>query len=124
MNTTCKDENSRSEGNAPIRVGWLEKGQEFNLGPVSPSFLQALGSLYKERKNQTRGYHFCPFCTEPDFGLATEINGQWIKLGSAEVHVSSTAGLHFVAPDLIYHYIVAHRYRPPEEFIDAVLSRA
>jgi hypothetical protein len=28
----------------------------------------------------------------------------------------------FAAPSLVYHYVAAHDYRPPDEFIAAVLA--
>ncbi len=31
-------------------------------------------------------------------------------------------GTVYAAPDLIYHYVVAHHYRPPDEFIQAVME--
>jgi hypothetical protein len=50
------------------------------------------------------------------------LNGHTVCLGSAEVRVVG-AGVTHAAPDLIYHYVVRHEYRPPEEFIRAVLGQ-
>jgi hypothetical protein len=55
-------------------------------------------------------------------GVPLEVSGQKIKLGSAEIHVKGPGGRTFVAPDLVYHYIVAHGYRPSIEFIEAVCA--
>ena len=30
----------------------------------------------------------------------------------------------YVAPNLIYHYVTRHWYRPPKGFVDAVLTAA
>jgi hypothetical protein len=42
--------------------------------------------------------------------------------GNGEIRVIATAGATtYVAPVLVLHYVVAHGYLPPQEFIDAVL---
>lgn len=43
------------------------------------------------------------------------------RLGSAEIAVATSA-TSFAAPDLILHYVRTHGYRPPAEFIQAVLD--
>lgn len=105
-----------------VRVGWLDKGASFTTGTADPVFLEKLLGLYRNRVNQTRGFHLCAFCNEPKFGIPLDVGGTLIKLGSAEIHVTDTCGRKFVAPDLIYHYIVAHSYAPPHEFVNAVRS--
>ncbi len=105
-----------------IRVGWLDKKVPFSSGMVDSTFLQRLQKLYRDRTNQTRGYHLCPFCTKPEFGTPVNIEGEEIKLGSAEIHVRDANGQTFIAPDLLYHYILVHGYCPPIEFIEAVCS--
>lgn len=42
-------------------------------------------------------------------------------LGSAEIRVGLPGGRWYAAPNLVYHYVTAHNYRPPDEFIEAVL---
>ncbi|MCX7805518.1 MAG: hypothetical protein N3A38_10060 [Planctomycetota bacterium] len=39
-----------------------------------------------------------------------------------EIRVLGRDGKIYAAPTLIYHYVVAHKYRPPQEFIDAVMT--
>jgi hypothetical protein len=56
------------------------------------------------------GFHGCEFC-------------RWIKAkGNGEIHVVGSDGITYVAPALIVHYMASHKYLPPKEFIDAVLS--
>ncbi|MFY1653539.1 hypothetical protein ACN27J_21955 [Solwaraspora sp. WMMB762] len=43
-----------------------------------------------------------------------------VLLGHTEVRVPSGSGAMFAAPSLIWHYVTAHSYRPPAEFIKAV----
>jgi len=43
-----------------------------------------------------------------------------LPLGSAQIFVFGERGKIYVAPNMIYHYVTAHRYKPPEEFICAL----
>jgi hypothetical protein len=53
------------------------------------------------------GGHTCEFC-----GRA---------YGHANLAVASESVL-YIAPELVLHYVRAHSYLPPEEFVQAVLS--
>jgi len=78
-----------------------------------------------------RGVHVCELCIEPPNlvknGLPNRVSnpecswGQWIAgpKSNGEIGVSR-GGTTFAAPVLIVHYIEAHRYLPPEEFLKAV----
>jgi hypothetical protein len=107
-------------GMIPLAVGWLERGSEFDTGPLPDGFAAAL----------------LAFC-QPEF-LVCPINGRWhcglenhpiapvrlgtrqIELGKGEIRVIGDEDI-FAAPDLIYHYVVEHGYRPPDSFVRAVL---
>jgi hypothetical protein len=43
-------------------------------------------------------------------------------LGSAEIRVPGKSGIQYACPNMIYHYLQDHNYRPPDEFITAVLE--
>jgi len=46
-----------------------------------------------------------------------------IRLGFAEIRVLSEDGkTSYAAPNIIYHYILEHEYKPPTKFIEAVLK--
>jgi hypothetical protein len=45
-------------------------------------------------------------------------------LGNGEIRVRALDGRIYVAPVLIYHYVVSHGYLPPGEFIAAVTATA
>lgn len=59
---------------------------------------------------QTRGFHTCEFC-----------GGREKAVGNAEIRVPGE-GRMYAAPSLVHHYVVAHGYKPPEEFIAAVMA--
>lgn len=48
--------------------------------------------------------------------------GQKKLLGMSEIWLPSSSGVIYAAPSLIYHYMEAHRYLPPQEFLDAVIA--
>jgi hypothetical protein len=58
------------------------------------------------------GHHRCEFC--PSTGPWTLAN-----CSNSEIFVPAQ-GVIYVAPAMILHYIEAHEYKPPDEFIDAL----
>ena len=41
--------------------------------------------------------------------------------GNGEIRITAANGTIYVAPVLILHYVVAHGYQPPQEFVDAAI---
>ena len=109
-----------------LNIGWLEAGRGFPRGEV-PSLVprRLLTLTEKYPVNAMRGMHWCDFCEEratPFGGLCVQVDDREVDLGSAEIRVGGRDGIWYAAPDMIYHYIVSHRYRPPAEFLEAVLA--
>lgn len=48
------------------------------------------------------------------------VDGQLAEMGTTNLWIPGD-GCVYVAPSLVAHYIRAHRYAPPQEFVDAVL---
>lgn len=95
-------------------VGWLDIAHPYTQGAVEPAFVEAL-----QRHVQTAwapiasaGPHFCQFCPETRGGRVGAAGNVWIPSERAL----------FIAPELVVHYITAHGYRPPDAFIEAVLT--
>jgi hypothetical protein len=106
-------------------VGWLDAEHPFATGEAPGGFPERLGALCAEHTAaRTRGFHWCELCPadEADYPVVEKADGQDLSLGSAEVRVVAASGDWLAAPDLVYHYVRAHRYLPPQEFIDAVLA--
>ncbi len=101
-----------AEGDLPgtVNVGWLAAGQPFPTGVTSAEFRDKLARLCQQRFKQTRGVHGCEFCT-----------GRDRPRSSSEMRVSLGDRV-YAAPSLVHHYVVAHDYRPPDEFVAAVLA--
>lgn len=103
-------------------VGWLGRGCEFSRGEVSRDFLDRLAwyCLYRHER-QMRGIHDCDLCVPEQTAAIVLRSGdvRW-RLGSAEITVAAAVG-RYASPNLIVHYVTGHQYRPPADFIEAVM---
>lgn len=97
-------------------VGWLSADHPFPTGPVPDDLIPRLTLYLDVVAIQTRGLHGCPFCNDR-YAYREEGN-----LGSAEFRVFGADDTVYAAPTLILHYIARHKYRPPPEFVAAVLE--
>lgn len=104
-----------------LNVGWLAAGHEFEKGEVAREIFDALLMLADQQRNIMRGLHYCDFCGEesPIRMVAPVVDGS-VWLGMGEIRIRSLEGTVYSAPSLVLHYIQAHNYRPPEEFLEAV----
>ena len=93
-----------------LSVGWLDRRHPFRAGETSEEFRNKLGQLCRRPTKRYFGFHDCELC-----------NGAVRPAGNGEIRVSD-GNVMYAAPTLIYHYVVAHAYLPPEAFIAAVLA--
>jgi hypothetical protein len=93
-----------------VNIGWLDRWHSFPTGPTSAPFREKLRKLCQRRVKRTRGFYACDFC-----------KGKDKPHSSAEIRVQG-GGQVYAAPELVYHYVAVHSYKPPEEFIAAVLA--
>jgi hypothetical protein len=100
-------------------IGWLASGHEFASAIPDEDLLDLLFLYCSTSVAITRGIHDCDFCPVGTARQA-ERNGQSLLLGAAEIRVFSQDGRIYAAPNLIYHYVFAHHYRPPDEFLEAL----
>jgi len=98
-----------SSGPDTVLVGWLEQTHPYAQGETSREFRERLELLCSNTPlhEMFHGCHACEFC------------GRWVGWANIVVDGESCS---FVAPTLVWHYVAGHNYRPPEEFITAVLS--
>ena len=105
-----------------LAVGWLEHPHPCSTGPSDGDILELLDRWVNSSWDYYssyafRGLHECSLCMatgRPSPGLL-EIRSHlnlWIP-GSSAI---------YLAPAMITHYIRDHGYRPPSEFVEAVLS--
>src|SRR5260370_23214801 len=102
-------------------VGWLEK-PGFPTGEVPDECLNALVTAHADRvlRDGTRGIHTCTLCGKSRPFI--KWRGQTVHLLGAGHYLVRHGDTVYMAPELLLHYIRAHRYRPPEEFVRATLD--
>ena len=100
-------------------IGWLDNKNLYPTGNTSDTFIDCLFEICCSPVAQTRGWHSCPFCDE--YPVEIHKNNQTLVLGSAEIMVQGRE-IVYMAPNLIGHYVDAHKYCPPTDFIDAVVE--
>lgn len=96
-------------------VGWLHPDHPYSNGDVSPEFLSCLRRFVAKWQSSAialgfpfaGGLHECEFCQK--------------ARAAGNFGVPCGASL-FVAPEMVLHYIEEHGYRPPDEFIAALLK--
>lgn len=100
-------------------VGWLARGHELPTATPDEDLLDLLWLFCSISVAPMRGGHPCEFCLAPGT-FQVERHGKRLLLGAAEIRVFSQKGITYAAPTLIYHYVAAHHYKPPDEFLDAL----
>jgi hypothetical protein len=102
--------------------GWLLDAQhQYRHQKDDTQLVDRLLMLCKKNPvNRTRGWHHCPFCSL--YPVTMTIDGEEISLGSAEIRLIGEGHLIFAAPDLVCHYMATHNYRPPDEFMAALVA--
>jgi hypothetical protein len=110
-------------GTEALGVGWLDVEHEFPVGPVGrDSFVALVRHLSNAwQPFVSAGRHACPFCRFSGGPSRLTIAGHTTELGASLLLVPAPSAL-YVAPSLIAHYIDAHGYQPPVEFMSAVAA--
>jgi hypothetical protein len=92
-------------------IGWLTKDKPFATGKTDSEAFAKLKELMQApwQPMITLGVHECELCQ-----FDTPCGNLNLFLPNGNVV--------FVCPELIVHYIAAHHYRPPDEFITAVTN--
>jgi hypothetical protein len=93
-------------------VGWLEAGHPYQHGSVPDEFMATLKQHVAKAHQPVlfMGLHECSLCPQG------KRRADFCNL------LIPTPRLLYVAPALLVHYIEDHGYRPPQEFIEAVMA--
>lgn len=112
-----------------LNVGWLDRSVPFSKGGVPEQFLDLLKGWYRMgRVHPMRGIYECNLCpaVEPFLPLhqnpSVDVDGKPSFLGSCEIWIPGREKVIFASPALIIHYVDKHEYRPPHEFVSAVMN--
>ncbi len=104
-------------------VAWLEKGHLFKTGEVPSEFKDKLWKYMRYPVSVCRGFQRCPFCSLGKNEIpTTTYNGQTRRVGYYELRVWGNDDTVYAVTSLIFHYMESHRYKPPKEFIEAVMN--
>jgi hypothetical protein len=101
-------------------VGWLAAGHDFPTASPAKDTLDLLWLYCSISVARTRGGHFCDLCPEVCTPHIERRNDKRLLLGTAEIRAFADDGRIYAAPNLIYHYIAVHQYKPPDEFLWAL----
>jgi hypothetical protein len=95
-----------------VAIGWLERGRPYPVGEVPMAVYKKLSALLAEpwQPAASGGIQPCGLCVY-----------EAERAGTMNLFVPGAQRV-YVAPELILHYMNAHRYQPPEEFCTAVMS--
>ncbi len=107
-----------------LNVGWLDVSEPYSTGETSLEFQgKLLDFCVREYTAQhCMGFHQCQYCANPSYRVVIQhSSGKQITLGNGEIRVIGKSAI-YAAPTLIFHYATVHNYRPPDEFIEAVLN--
>jgi hypothetical protein len=115
-----------------VHVGWLDNIHPYPKGAVDARLIEKMKLLASSPVELYRGTHICELCAEPSDLVKTTLpnrvvldpNCSWVRWvdqrsSNGEIRVSRGAKI-FAAPVLIVHYIEAHSYLPPTQFLKAV----
>ncbi len=105
-----------------LAVGWLGLDQQYSTGKVSVDFFRKLCNLIQDpwEPFTACGIHCCELCQFSCSGCGQYEGMKVPSASGANVFVPGQKVI-LVSPVVVAHYIDAHHYLPPPEFIDAVL---
>lgn len=103
-----------------VNIGWLDRSHDYPKGRTSKLFATALLRFCEILVNPMRGIHGCGFCGSRRGSMYVSVAGQELRLGFAEIRVFGRSRV-YASPNLVYHYVVEHKYKPPREFVEAVI---
>jgi hypothetical protein len=110
-------------------VGWLGSSV-LSPGETRDACIERLMDAYEKYVliDGTRGWHDCEICEKEGLPHTMELikptvhwHGRELKVYGHGEYLVRHRDVVYVAPALLLHYIIEHRYKPPEEFQDAVI---
>ena len=104
-------------------VGWLDANHPYPKGNSTDIFVQNLWHRCKNPPIKHFGYHVCGLCghDENNWGIRIDNGQEQFDVGNGDIIVFGQEDI-YVAPNMIYHYVVNHNYQPPDSFVIATLN--
>jgi len=105
-------------------IGWLSCCREFTKGNVSKSFLRKLHLQIEDAWQPiiTKEHHISTFL-QPSIGRgqhSCELCDCTVFSENRNILVPSTHCL-YISPAMILHYVMEHNYKPPTQYMKALL---
>jgi len=100
------------------------------LCPRHPDFDDRVEELRRRMRDPNDPFHHVPTGQLPwpedarTRSTLVQRHGEQLRIGTAEIRVFGENGAIYAAPTLIYHYVLKHQYKPPGEFVRALLIGA
>jgi len=111
-----------------ILVGFLDDPKDLIVGRTPDDFKARLGGLV-QCASGVMGLTVCPLCHpdgEYDAPLEPKLFnspcGMHRSIESSEIMITGSNDVIYRAPCLIFHLVMEHGYRPPDDFVNAVLD--
>lgn len=110
---TSEENNYYIPNKTAVYIGWLEPSEEEpTTGETSEDFKERIreiceGEQFLEESH--RGWHMCPLCASGRSSRTFLIS-------------SSVEDKFYYFPGMVHHYVSEHNYKPPEEFVEAVMA--
>jgi hypothetical protein len=111
-------------------VGWLGS-QVPSSGDTPGECIDRLWLAYEDElllSDGLKGWHDCEICTGDDqhypaggVGPIIHWRGRDLRLYGHGHYLIRNRNIVYMAPALVLHYILDHRYRPPDEFVETVI---
>ena len=100
-----------------VAVGYLSIDEEFEKGEVSNNFLNKLKILWNEGGTTgSLGFHECEFCID-------ELIFPRGQSSSEKVLIDKENNIKYHLPEMIFHYIEKHKFKPSNKFIEFVMRK-
>lgn len=110
-----------------FNVGWLNSCYKYEVGSLDQNVFDKIidvflsdGPFNAEVGLIRGGAHECEICGEKPYAINR--NGREKVLGASEIWVPNGNNEYYASPSMIIHYISAHGYKPPREYVDAIIA--
>ncbi len=91
-------------------IGYLDITEEFEKGVVTTKFIDKLKILWNEGLTlASMGHHTCEFCFND-------------TSSSEKTLIDKENNIKYFFPEMIFHYIEVHKFKPSDKFIELVMK--
>ena len=94
-------------------IGYLDITESYEKGIVSQTFVNKLKQIWDTgATSMTLGFHTCEFCEGKDKATSS----------SEKTILDKENKIKYIFPEMLFHYMEAHEFKPSNEFIRFVMN--